>query len=240
VSAGGARAWLAEHLAAVLVVGITAVVLAMIMVISYAHEVELASRNGQVPWVAGLIGFAVDGILVVASIALYWAGQHGITRPRPPLLTAAVGMVATIGANFVSDERTWWLGPAVAGSVGLAAVLVGWVAIWMVETQRKLRAGEPLQPAADCSCPPPPVTLAAALLLARARLRDLGEPAGEQALADRFGVTRNQVRKLLAPPADPGPRLVPPSAAGPSDVAGAVCAPQPAPATQNGSGPHDG
>ena len=41
-----AREWLAVHLAAVLVVGITAGVGGIIMAISYAHEVELASRNG--------------------------------------------------------------------------------------------------------------------------------------------------------------------------------------------------
>lgn len=202
-----ARGWLAEHLAAVLVVGITAVVLAMIMVISYAHEVELAGRNGQVPWVADLIPFAVDGMLVVASIAIWWAGQHGISRPVPPFATAAVGMAATIGANFVSDERTWWLGPAVAGSVGLAAVLVGWVASWMIETQRRLRSGEPLRPAAACSCPPPPVSLAEALPLARSWLQDHGKPIGEQALADRFGVPRARVRKVLAELVGPDPCL---------------------------------
>lgn len=198
MSAQGARAWLAEHLATILVVGITAVVLAMIMLISYAHEAELAGRNGQEQWVAGLIPFAVDGMLVVASIAIYWAGQQGIRRPVPPLVTAAVGMVATIGANFVSDDRAPWLGPAVAGSVGVAAVLVGWVASWMLGTQRKLRAGEPLRPAAACSCPAPPVTLAEALPLARSALKDRGEPHGEQALADRFGVSRHTVRVALA------------------------------------------
>ena len=203
MTARTAREWLAEHLAAILVVGITAIVLAMIMLISYEHEAELATHNGQVPWVAGLIPFAVDGMLVVASIALYWASQHGISRPIPPLVTAAVGMVATVGANFVSDDRAPWLGPAVAGSVGVAAVLVGWVASWMVETQRKLAAGEPLQPVSGCGCPPPPLSLAEALPLARAALREQGEPSGEQALADRFGVPRNQVRKLLAPPVEP-------------------------------------
>lgn len=141
--------WLAAHLAAVLVIVITAVVLGIIMAISYAHEVELASRNGQMAWAADLIPFAVDGMLVVASIALYWAGQHGITRRFPPLATGAVGMFATVGANFVSDERAPWLGPAVAGSVGVAAVLVGWVASWMIETQRELAKSEPGQTAAE-------------------------------------------------------------------------------------------
>ncbi len=217
-----ATGWLAGHLAAVLVVGITAAVLAIIMLISYAHEVELASRNGQVAWVAELIPFAVDGMLVVASIALYWAGQHGIRRPVPPLFTAAVGMVATIGANFVSGGRAWWLGPAVAGSVGVAAVLVGWVAVWLIETQRKLAAGESWQPVGNCSCPPPPLSLAEVLPVAREELRRRGEPAGEQVLAGRFSVSRHQVRVALAP----------------LDVGGAGPAANGGPAHLNGDGPH--
>jgi Protein of unknown function (DUF2637) len=197
-SARRARDWLAVHGAAVLVVGITAGVLAIIMVISYAHEVQLAADNHQRPWVADLIPFAVDGMLVVASIALYWAGQHGIRRPWPPLVTGAVGIVATISANFVSDWRAPWLGPAVSGSVGVAAVLVGWVAHWMIETQRRLSAGEPLQPVPGCSCPPPAVTLAEALRAARSELELEGKPAGEQALADAFKTSRHQVRQSLA------------------------------------------
>lgn len=197
------RDWVSGHLAAVLVVGITAGIEAIIMAISYAHEVELARHNGQQSWVADLIPFAVDGMLVVASIAIYWAGQHGIRRPVPPLATAAVGMVATIGANFVSDDRASWLGPAVAGSVGVAAVLVGWVAHWMTETQRKLAAGEDLQRAAACSCPRPPVSLAEALPLARAELRDRGEKHGEEALADLFEVSRYKVTKALTVVAEP-------------------------------------
>ena len=193
-----ARSWLAEHLAAILVVGITAIVLGIIMLISYEHEYLLAWHNQQVDWVAKLIPFSVDGMLVVASIALYWASQHGIRRPVPPLVTGGVGVVATIGANFASGVRAPWLGPAVAGSAGVAAVLVGWVASWMLETQRKLANGEPVQPAADCSCPPPAVSLAEALTAAREELRRRGEPAGEQALADHFLVTRHQVRTALA------------------------------------------
>ena len=91
MNARKATTWLGGHLAAAAVVGITAVVLGIIMLISYAHEVELASRNGQVAWVAELIPFAVDGMLVVASIALYWAGQHGIRRPVPPFSLRRLG-----------------------------------------------------------------------------------------------------------------------------------------------------
>ena len=86
-------AWLAPRVATILVTGITAVVLGMIMAISYHQETRLAARNGEVGWPAVVIPFAVDGIVVVASIAIYWAGQHGIRRPLPPFVTAAVGKI---------------------------------------------------------------------------------------------------------------------------------------------------
>ena len=193
-----ARQWLAVHLAAVLVVGITAGVGAIIMAISYAHEVELASRNGQMAWAADLIPFAVDGMLVVASIALWWAGQHGIRRPVPPLVTGAVGIVATVGANFVSDERARWLGPAVAGSVGVAAVLVGWVASWMIETQRKLANGEPLQTMSDQCTHGVAGTVGEAMRNAYLHSRDcLNDTLSQRQLAAAFGQPRDRVAVLV-------------------------------------------
>lgn len=200
-----ATAWTGPRLPAILAVVITAGTLGIIMAISYAHEFGLAARNGQGPWEAKLIPFPVDGMLVVASVAIYWAGQRGIRRPWQPMTVAAVGMLATIAANFVSDDRASYLGPAVAGSVGVAAVLVGWVAHWMIDTQRKLAAGEDPQPARNCSCPPPPTTLAEALPGARQRLRDDGKKFGEQELADRFATTRHEVRKVFTPAVATGP-----------------------------------
>jgi len=192
---------------AVAVVVIVAGVNLITMAISYEHEFVLARRNGQIAWVAGLVPFSVDGILVAASVALYWAGQHGMTGLRrlwQPLVTGAVGIAATVSANMVSDLRFWWLGPAVAASSGLSLVLISWVAFWLLRVQREQTSPEPepvaAQPAADCSCPPPAVTLTEALRAARAELQRRGEPTGEQKLADRFGVTRHQVRTILVEP----------------------------------------
>ena len=104
----------------------------------------------------------------------------------------------------------------------MAAVLVGWVAVWLIETQRKLAAGESWQPVGNCSCPPPPLSLAEVLPVAREELRRRGEPAGEQVLAGRFSVSRHQVRVALAP----------------LDVGGAGPAANGGPAHLNGDGPH--
>jgi hypothetical protein len=186
-------------------VSIVTAVSVITMVTSYEHEFQLAHHNGQVRWVACLLPFSVDGMVLVAFAATWWAAHNGVRGFRqlwPPLLTGAIGMAATIAANVFSDSRFWWLGPAVAGSSGVAVVLVGMVAHWMLATQRRLAAGESLQRSVNCSCPKPPASLAEALPLARQVLREAGLPHGQETLADRFGVTVHQVRKVLVPPVE--------------------------------------
>jgi len=64
------------------------------------------------------------------------------------------------------------------------------VAFWLLGEHRKVARGEDSQPAVNCSCPKPPLSLSEALPLAKARLKGDGEQYGEEALADRFSVTR--------------------------------------------------
>jgi len=186
------------------VVGVTVAVIAVFtMAISYEHEYTLARDNGQVAWVAALLPFSVDGMLLVASVAIYWGASHGIRRPLRPMATGAVGIAATIAANMFSDLRFWWLGPAVAASSGLSLVLISDVAYWLLSVQRKLAAGQDPRRRAGCSCPPPATSLAEALPLARQVLKERGELYGEDALADRFGVTRHRLRQALAVTVEP-------------------------------------
>jgi hypothetical protein len=177
-----------------------AVITAITAAVSYEHEYQLAHRNGQAPWVSSLLPFTVDGMILGASVVIVWAASVGIRRPWRPLAVLLAGIGATIGANLASGLGDGWLGAAVAAWSGLALILISDVAMWLTGTLRTLAAGEDPQPSAGCSCPPPPLSLAEVLPLARERLREHGEPAGEQVLADRFGVTRHQVRTALAPP----------------------------------------
>jgi len=168
--------------------------------VSYEHEYQLARRHGQDAWVSALLPFTVDGLILGAAVVLVWAAMAGIRRPLRPLAVLLVGIAATIAANLASGIGDGALGAAVSAWSGVALILISDVAMWLMGALRRLSNPLDIQPAAACSCPPAPVSLAEALPLARAALRDRGEPAGEQALADRFGVPRNQVRKLLAGP----------------------------------------
>lgn len=188
---------------------VVAVICGITAAVSYEHEYELAHHNGQAPWVASLLPFTVDGMILGASVALLWAAANGIRRPWRPLSVLLVGIAATIAANLASGIGDGWLGAAVAAWSGVSLILISDVAMWLTNTRRKLAAGESLRPVAACACPPPPVSLAEALVGARVELRDRGEPSGEQSLAARFGVSRHQVRTALAVPGDRGRDTVP-------------------------------
>lgn len=186
------------------------VIIALVVVASsYYHEYELAWHNGQPDWVAKALPFTVDGLVLAAGIAVTWAMANGITTPRRrlarPIVALAVGALATLAANLFSALSYWWLRPAVSVWAGVAALLVGDIGMWWISERRKLADPDSFPTAPDCSCPPPPVTLAEALPRARAELRDRGEKHGEPELADRFEVTRYKVRAVLSPPAPEPP-----------------------------------
>lgn len=187
----------------------SAPVLAVVMVIvtviglvtaavSYGHERQLAGRNGQAAWAASLIPFAVDGMVLAASIVLLWAGLVGIRGWRRlwrPRLWLAVGIAATIAANFFSDLLFWWLGPAVSASCGVALVIISDIAFWLLGEQRKMTAPEtepasPSQP--EFGQPePPPLTLSDAVKAAHAH------GLSGNKIAARFDLTRYRVSQIL-------------------------------------------
>lgn len=195
--------WTAEHVFLAVIFTVVGAGMIIASAVSYQHEYVLARANGQVRWVAALVPFTLDGMIFVAGAALLWAAMYGVrgwSRLWQPVGVMLAGITATIAANYYSDVRVPWLGPAVSASSGVAVVLMSAVAFWLLGEVRKVARGESPQPAAGCSCPPPlppPASLAEALPLARARLRDEGQPYGEEALADRFGVTRHKVRQAL-------------------------------------------
>lgn len=170
--------------------------------VSYEHEYELARHNGQVPWVSSVLPFTVDGMILGASVVLLWAGAQGIRHPARPLAVLLVGISATIAANLASGWSFGWLGAAVSAWSGFALIMMSDVGMWLTAKRRELAGGVQLQRDVNCSCPPPPTSLAEAVPAARAALKAAGLPHGEEVLADRFGTTRHQLRKVLVAPVD--------------------------------------
>lgn len=201
------REWSAEQVSQAVIFAVVGLGALITSAISYEHEYVLARHNGQVRWVSSLLPFSVDGMILVSGVALMWAAMHAVRgwdRLWQPRCVLAVGIAATIAANFFSDLRLRWLGPAVSASSGVALVLMSAVAFWLLAEQRKVARGETSQRDVNCSCPAPATSLDEALPLARARLQELGQPCGEELLADRFGVSRHRVRAILKPqPSEP-------------------------------------
>ena len=228
---------LAPYLAPGVIFTGLAVILGYMAAVSFDHEYQLAHGNGQAGgWVSAGLAVSIDGLLAVASVATIWAKAQGLRGFREmwrPYLALAVGIAATISANLFAGLHYIWLQRAVSVWSGLAVALGAEVVMWFVAARRKLARGETEQQAAACSHPPPPITLAELVPLARAHLMDHGLPYGEQATADLIGVGRHQVRKAQASPVEPGARLTKPpaGAALPSPT-------HPVPAGLNGSGSH--
>jgi len=90
---------------------------------SYSHMVHVALRFGERPEVAWLLPFSVDGMLVVASVAMV-DDKRSVRRVRPMARVAfAAGMAASIAANIAAAQPTWGA-RVVAAWPALALLLV--------------------------------------------------------------------------------------------------------------------
>jgi hypothetical protein len=114
---------------------------------SYQHQYELAIRHGQTHWVAGLLPFSVDGMIVSATLVLWYAARHGFPRPWGAWLVLMAGVTATAIANLAADSREgWgWLGPAISVWPAVAFVAAYEMAVWLVR-KRQGAASSPVHP----------------------------------------------------------------------------------------------
>lgn len=90
---------------------------------SYWHQVHVATLAGERTELAHIIPLSVDGVLVVASIAMVDAGREGRKPSWATRVGFVVGIAASIGANVMSAQPTL-LGRAVAAWPAVALLLV--------------------------------------------------------------------------------------------------------------------
>lgn len=90
---------------------------------SYWHMASVALRAGERAELAHVMPLSVDGMLIVASIAMVDDRQQGL-RPRPWAKAGfLIGITASIAANVTAAQPTW-LGRVVAAWPALALLLV--------------------------------------------------------------------------------------------------------------------
>jgi len=90
---------------------------------SYWHQVHVALMAGERPELAHIIPFSVDGVLVVASVAMVDARREGRKPSWQTKIGFAMGIAASVGANVMSANPTL-LGRTVAAWPAVALLLV--------------------------------------------------------------------------------------------------------------------
>jgi len=175
-------------------------------VISYQHIVSVAESAGEHRSAAVLIPLAIDGLIVVATLAMIDDKRNGRV-PRPSARFAlAFGILATVSANIASAQPSW-----TARAVAVVPALSFLIAVEVLaRTGRPVTAepdpGDP--PSASQDAPEPPARAraprkAAARRSAQQRVvaaRSRHPEADQAVLAKRARVSLRSVARY-----DPGP-----------------------------------
>lgn len=179
-------------LAVVAVAGVAAV-------ISYRHAYELVHAHGETGPTARLVPFTVDGLIWAASMVILDASRR--KQPAPPLAkwSLAVGIVATVGANVAHGASHGPIGAIVSAWPALA--LVGSFELLMTLTRTAARGD--CTPDEQRTTPEQPRTKPvqtpeqALLDEYRASLNGPGRPLSQRYLAEKYGIDRRKVRRLI-------------------------------------------
>lgn len=170
---------------------VVAAVAAIAFAASYQHQYELAIFYRQTHWVAGMMPFSVDLLIVAAGLVIWYAARHGYPRPWGAWGVLIIGVAATVIANLAADHRyVWpWLGPGISAWPAFAFVGAYEMAVWIVRRRQAARPDGVVSPAV------PTGAENAAMLALRATLA-AGNPYSANQLADKFSLTRAQVTKV--------------------------------------------
>jgi hypothetical protein len=178
---------------------VTLAVVAAVAVIafsaSYQHQYELSIYYRQTHWVAGMMPFSVDLLIVAAGLVIWYAARHGYPRPLRAYAALSAGVAATVIANLAADHHyAWpWLGPGISVWPAIAFVGAYEMAVWLVRKRQETAAGAE----GGGTVPSPGFSDAetAALASLRATLA-AGNPWSQNQLQDRFGLSRAEAAKV--------------------------------------------
>jgi Protein of unknown function (DUF2637) len=162
---------------------------------SYQHQYELSIYYRQTHWVAGMMPFSVDLLIVAAGLVIWYAARHGYPRPLRAYLALGSGVTATVIANLAADHHyAWpWLGPGISVWPAIAFVGAYEMAVWLVRKRQETAAGT--EGGGTVPSPVPTDAENAALMALRATLA-AGNPYSANQLADKFSLTRAQVTRV--------------------------------------------
>jgi hypothetical protein len=178
---------------------------------SYHHMVEVALGVGERPDVAYVLPLSVDGMLVVASVAMVDDRRSGRKVRWSARVAFAAGVVASVGANVAAAQPT----------VG-ARVVAAWPALALLLTVELLsRSGRPMKAAAvpladTAALDPAPVVIEPAATVVEPTAPAAQRPARVRSPwpAGRVGPRRGRLHAARPVDARPAPRAAATTGAG--------------------------
>ncbi|WP_242891124.1 DUF2637 domain-containing protein [Actinomadura litoris] len=193
---------IADHLIKVTTALAVIAVAAVAAIISYAHALDLVRTHGESNTTAWLVPFTVDGLILAASMVSLDANRRN--RPTPALATWSMtaGITATVGANMAHGAPHGPIGALVSAWPALA--LVGSFELLMTLTRNA--SGRPDftdDGRAEVEHYAPGCTTVeqtpeqAVLHEYRASLNGPGRPLSQRYLADKHGMDRRKIKRIL-------------------------------------------
>jgi predicted membrane protein len=196
-----ARQWLASAADLTALVYLTALtVAAFAFVVSYSHIYDLGREHAQAGTAGRILPLSVDLVIVAASLVMFRQSRQGreltgLERwlPRIVLWT---GIGATVAANVAYGLPHGWLAAVISGWPGAAFVGV----VEMVMVAVRPAAGEAVKETLKTAGQPLiPGSAYEAARIAHAASVQGGNPLTEYTLHKRFGISRGDARKIVAP-----------------------------------------
>ncbi|WP_395110284.1 DUF2637 domain-containing protein [Actinomadura sp. SCN-SB] len=174
-------------------------------VISYRHAYELVRTHGESGTTARLVPITVDGLIWAASMVILDASRRKQHVPPLAKWSLGVGIVATIGANVAHGLNHGPIGALVSAWPALA--LVGSFELLMTLTRSattpRQKTGDQLQSRAskesgDSRTKVEQSTEQAVLADYLASLEGPGRPLSQRYLAEKYGVDRRRVKRIIS------------------------------------------
>ncbi|QKV74516.1 DUF2637 domain-containing protein [Amycolatopsis sp. Hca4] len=179
---------------------------------SYTHMRDLAAKHGET-WLSWLVPLSVDGLLVVASLAILRARRDGTAAPGLAWLAVVVGVlvslvanVASAGPDLVNKVVAAWPPLAFAMAYELVVSLIRPAAASdpvvagepepVHQEPHQEAGGEPVT-SEDTHQEAPPLRQRVAEALAAAEAAGQRAP-GRQLLARQLDASEHDVRQVLA------------------------------------------